>query len=112
MSNVIDVKNNKEFEANAATGNVVLLFTAPSWCVPCQRLEPHFERAATQLNKIKFVRVNLDTADPEWARTASDTFKVSGVPSLYHLKNGERVGDVKARTVMQFVKEFSDEDGS
>lgn len=75
-----------------ATTQVVALFTAPSWCQPCQRFEPIYKAVAeSAANEFDFVVVDID--ENEWA---VERFGIRGVPAA-HLYNdlGGFVRDVK-----------------
>jgi thioredoxin 1 len=78
---------------------VVVSFTAPSWCVPCRRLKPHFH-AASQKSKALFVEVDIDLA-PEIA----DRYNVMTVPTMALFEDGERERDIEARTAVAIIAE-------
>ena len=89
---VIWIHSQEDFEnAVAEGGKVVVDFTAPGWCVPCQRFAPHYERAAGEVEEIKFLAVDVDTN--EWALLEYD---VRSVPTVKLYENGTFVRDVKA----------------
>jgi thiol-disulfide isomerase/thioredoxin len=82
--------------------DVVVDFSALAWCVPCQRLYPHFEAVATQLTDLKFVYVDADSMDLEF-RTE---FPVMSVPTVIRITNGERQ-TIKSRTAPLLVSKRS-----
>jgi thioredoxin 1 len=104
LSDVVDVVNKDELlEIIANNKRVVINFGALAWCVPCQRFEPHYERAAGQLNDVKFVRVDVDSAD--WAMV---DFGVKSVPTVKLYENGTYVRDIKApQGALPFMRELS-----
>jgi thiol-disulfide isomerase/thioredoxin len=65
-------------EARDEGRRAVVLFTAPSWCRPCQQFEPHFRRTAEQTPEIKFIAVDLD--DNAWATV---DYGVKSVPTCW-----------------------------
>lgn len=88
---------------------LVVDFTAPSWCVPCQRFAPHFDKAAenasvqsSALGRTTFVAVDVDKAP--WA--VAD-YGVQGVPSV-RLYNGltDTWTDLRERTVVKLLSEI------
>ena len=92
MSEVIWIKSYVDFlDAISTPGRVVVDFTAPAWCVPCQRFAPHYERAAAEVNEVKFLAVDVDLN--EWAMVR---YGVRGVPTVKLFENGTFVRDVKA----------------
>lgn len=78
---------------------VVVSFTAPSWCVPCQRLKPHF-RAAAEKSKALFVEIDIDEY-PEIA----DAFQVMSVPTIYLYRHGEFFDTIHGRTAVAILNE-------
>lgn len=92
MSKVIETTNREVLDGLIADGGrVVVDFTAPAWCVPCQRFAPHYERAAGEVDEITFVAVDVDSAD--WAMV---DFGVRSIPTVKLYENGTFVRDVKA----------------
>lgn len=75
-------------------------FGAKSWCVPCQRFEPHYEVAAQKFD-IPFYTVDIDTN--EWAM---EMFNIKSVPTIYFF-NGTGVTDLSdpsIRNAPKFIK--------
>lgn len=81
---------------------VVVSFSAPAWCVPCRRLQPHFEAAAERIIDLTFVEVDIDKA-PD-IRVA---YNIMSVPFLVRFDRGQLVGEVKGRTFIQLQNELS-----
>lgn len=79
---------------------VVIDFTGISWCVPCQRFAPHYERAAEQ-SEAKFVAVDIDEAP--WAVLE---YGIQSVPTVKLYRHGEFDKDLKARTVIKLLAEI------
>lgn len=106
MTDVIWVEDEQQLDdiINAAE-NVVIDFTAPSWCQPCKKFAPHFDAAATKaaddgLDTV-FVAVDVDKAP--WAMQG---YGVRGVPTVKHYHDGDFVSDLKARTVVALLNEI------
>lgn len=91
MSEAIWVRSEDGFNAELPDkGRAVVLFTAPSWCRPCQQFEPHFKRAQSNEDDIKFIAVDLD--DNAWA---SVEYGVRSVPTCWLYEDGKKVRDIK-----------------
>lgn len=106
MSNVIWANSVDELDDIINNNEVVVVkFTAPSWCVPCQQFAPHFDKAADTLDNITFVGVDVD--DNPWAMTE---FGVRGVPTVLRYVGGES-NVVKSRAVVPLIKEITTYDG-
>jgi thioredoxin 1 len=97
-----DITTVEEFDkAIAQPGLNVIKFTAPSWCVPCRQLKPHYEAASEKVDG-NFYVVDLDDADP----ALPDRYSIRSVPTVLAFRDGELVGPVTGRTVLQLVKEL------
>ena len=110
--NVTSEESFAEAVLNAATpGKVLALFTAPAWCIPCQRFEPHWVKAQemAQLEDFTFVKVDMG-ADPNLLgeHWATARFGIRGVPTLKWFSGDlDSVYDVKARAVVPLIKELN-----
>ena len=84
---------------------VVVDFTAPAWCGPCQKFAPSFD-AAAERHPATFVAVDVDKAD--WAMVE---YGVKGVPNVQVFKNTEFVTHVAktpdTRTPIKFLAELN-----
>jgi thioredoxin 1 len=89
-------------EILADNTQVVVDFTAPAWCVPCQRFAPHFEKAS-DMHPAKFVAVDVDKAPWAMAR-----YGVQSVPTVKMFKDEEFVEDVTARTAIKLLSDVPD----
>jgi thioredoxin 1 len=89
---------------DAIEGNdeVVIDFAAPSWCVPCQRLAPHYEAVAEKRPDTLFVHVDIDKAD----KAVLEYYNIQGVPYVLAYSEQEFVGEVKERTAPKLTKEL------
>lgn len=102
MSKVLEVNDRSEFQDLLDTEQeLVVDFSAPAWCRPCQQLAPHFD-SASEKSEATFVMVDVDKAD--WAMV---DYGVRGVPSVKLFRKGEFVTDLKGRTVIQLLSEIS-----
>ena len=79
------------------------LLTAPGWCVPCQRLEPHISAVTTQLaGKCEFITIDVDK-NPIIAKN----FDVMSVPTVIQYNNDAHMRrTINSRTAVQLVKEL------
>lgn len=109
MSNVEWVTSRSDFNDLLETEDAVVVdFTAPAWCRPCQQFAPHFDKAADNaffqsdmLGRTKFIAVDVDNAP--WAM---EDFGVRGVPTVKLFVGGQEVSDLKERTVVKFLSEI------
>jgi len=75
----------ENFKAEANEGLVLVDFYA-DWCGPCKMLSPVLEELAAEVKDAKIVKVNIDDSKALVAE-----FKVSSIPNLTLLKDGEVV---------------------
>ena len=104
MSEILELDNLTDIEDTITESiqDVVVLFTAPSWCVPCQRLHPHWVKTAEQTDAV-FVEIDIDKAEP----VVSTYYGVMSVPTIKLFSNAEYVRDLKSRTVLKLIEEIS-----
>lgn len=102
MSKVVEVTTAEELESVVADNDKVIVdFAAESWCVPCQRLKPHYEAAADRVDDIVFVHADIDLHP-----ALQSQYNIMGVPTLRAYKSGAFVEELpnKVRTVVTLVK--------
>ena len=73
------------FKAETSEGLVLVDFYA-DWCGPCKMLAPVLEELAAEITGAKVVKVNVDDA-----KALAIEYKVSSIPNLTLLKDGEIV---------------------
>lgn len=65
--------------------NITLVDFAADWCAPCQRMEPHLEKIATEM-KGRALVARIDVDDSQ--QTAKN-YSIYSIPTLIVFKNGE-----------------------
>lgn len=88
MSKVLRVSQ-QEFETEVLRSEIpVVVDFYASWCPPCRALGPILDRLAAEFSgQIKFVKINSDE-EP----ALSTTYKVTGLPTIVLVEDGENVG--------------------
>lgn len=85
----------------------IALFTAPTWCIPCQRFEPHWLRAQDALPNHIFLKVDMGASPEDTGQHwATAMFGVRGVPTV-KLFNDDGIHDLSNRAVVPFVNEVN-----
>lgn len=103
MSKVVEVSSVEEIENHIDSGKTVVVdFAAESWCVPCQRLKPHYEAAAEKAPDVVWLHADIEE-NPEF----SERYNIRSVPTLLAYKGGQFVGPLPptARTVITLLRE-------
>jgi thiol-disulfide isomerase/thioredoxin len=102
VSEVIEVVTRAEIEEIVDGGATVIVdFAAESWCLPCQKLKPHYDLASTKTEGVFWLHADVDLN-----QNLMNEFPIQGVPTLYAYKVGKFVEQVdpKIRTVVALVK--------
>jgi thiol-disulfide isomerase/thioredoxin len=94
--------------------NGVTLLIGATWCMPCKRFMPHFERAEKQLalhgEPHDFRYIYLDEVAGADEATLAELLGVMSVPQVLHLLPGE-TKEIKSRTVLPLLKELEEING-
>ena len=81
---------------------VVVDFFA-TWCGPCKMLGPVFEELSTEINDIKFIKVDIDEHEDLCRK-----YKVMSVPTLIVVDKGKEVkrniGFIPKDKLKEFIK--------
>ena len=93
LDELLDILDSRE--------NVVVVFSAVDWCVPCQRLAPHAKAAAEQLDGFTFLDVDVDHVEG-----VKEHFGIMSVPQVKLFDEGDFIRDIKARTTLQLISEI------
>lgn len=102
MSEVVVISNRDELVSLLNdNAKVVLKFTAPAWCVPCQRLAPHYKAAAEQSQDVVFASIDVDEHNG-----LAVEYAVQGVPTVLLYEDGLYVKDLKERTAIKLINEL------
>jgi len=75
----------KNFDEFIKIGNKVVEFGA-DWCIPCKILKPNYEKAAEEIEDVKFGSVDVDKENK-----LAQRFDVMSVPTLIFFKNKAQV---------------------
>lgn len=92
--------------------DILVLFTAPGWCIPCRRFEPHWKEAMNRAREKKmevwFVKVDMgESPEDTGEHWASKRFDILGVPTIKMWNSGAvEPTDIKARALVPLLKEI------
>ncbi|MGB0652786.1 MAG: thioredoxin [Thermoplasmatota archaeon] len=88
MSNVTNVTDADFTQFTGQEGVVLVDFWAP-WCGPCKRIGPIIEQLSTEMDGVKFGKLNTD----ENQSTAAGQ-GVMSIPTLMIYKDGQKVDQI------------------
>lgn len=106
----ISVTTEEQYDALTNAGPLIVLVTAPAWCVPCRQFEPHWKRAQDTdvLSEYTFVKVDAgESPEDTGNHWASRKFGVMGVPTVFVVNTDGHTRDIKARAVVPFIREVA-----
>jgi thioredoxin 1 len=81
-------------------GAVVIDFFA-TWCGPCKRIAPTFEKLAESLTSIQFFKVDVDES-----QDLVNQFDISAMPTFVFLKDGKEVKRVEGADMRELEVGF------
>eukprot|EP00298_Acanthocystis_sp_HF-20_P006184 c16116_g2_i1.p1 GENE.c16116_g2_i1~~c16116_g2_i1.p1 ORF type:complete len:105 (-),score=31.31 c16116_g2_i1:37-351(-) len=78
------IKDHQEFLrlVNTTTDKLIVVDFFATWCGPCVRIAPEFERMAAEFSDVIFVKIDAD----ENGETA-EAFSVESLPTFLFFKN-------------------------
>lgn len=82
---ITDITDSNAESILGKQGVVIVDFHA-SWCMPCKMMAPAIEELSDELTKVVFVK-----ADTEECPETTKKYKITAVPTLVILKNGEEI---------------------
>ena len=93
-------------EIHAADGDLKIYKFEADWCGPCQKMKPIFKKVSADFKDVKFQTVNVDKDS-----STTERFKVSILPTVIAVKDGEIVGRTSgfksASQLKSFIKKYN-----
>jgi thioredoxin 1 len=86
------------FAGEIETGVVLVDFYA-DWCGPCKMIAPVLEQVSSELEDVKIVKVNVDTAP-----AVAQQYGVMSIPTLVLLKDGNKVAQTMGFQPKEMLK--------
>lgn len=96
------IKTEEEFNREIMNDKVVVDFFA-NWCGPCKMLAPIVEEVSNELEKITFIKVDIDEIE-----SLPRQFDIMSIPTLLIFEKGELIkrhtGYIDKDELVQFIK--------
>ena len=70
------------------------------WCGPCKMFSPIFEKVSSQIEDVKFVRINVDEE-----QDLATKYKAYSIPYIVLIENGEVI---KSHTGLLYEQELNE----
>lgn len=79
--------DDKDFSVEVLDENgVVVVDFWANWCGPCKMIAPVIDELASEMQNVKFVKVDVDKSP-----SVAGQFKIASIPTLMMFKNGKPV---------------------
>lgn len=87
---VIEVTSRDDIEWFVRNNSKVIVdFAAESWCIPCQRLKPHYQTASDKIDDTIWLHADIDISP-----NLTHEYSIMSVPTLHAYKDGEFVEQI------------------
>ena len=97
---VTKIQDKETFKQIVSTPNrLIVIDASASWCGPCKRIAPMYEKLAENMPNIIFCKVDIDEFDK-----FSKKFNVKTVPTFIFIKNGQLVTSVQGANYNAIVE--------
>jgi len=81
-----EIHTEDQFNKILKKNELVIVDFGATWCGPCKRIAPKFEKLAQTNPSIKFAKIDVDTED---LNKVVSTYVKSGIPHFVTFKKGE-----------------------
>jgi thioredoxin 1 len=83
-----EVQTEEQFNKILKKNDLVIVDFGATWCGPCKRIAPKFEKLAENNQDIKFIKIDVDTED---LSNVVSKYVKSGIPHFVTFKKGELI---------------------
>jgi len=90
------VENETEFSETLVKNDIVVVDVGATWCGPCNKFSPEFEKIS---NVPKYKKVVFLKADADENEFFSDTYSVSVLPTILIFHKGKEAGRIRGGKV-------------
>lgn len=97
---MINITKTEELLSYVERGMTVVNYSAPRWCIPCQKFFPHYEAAEKELKNFTFLYVDVENCDEDLAANTTS------VPTVHAYISGKKF-DVTVRTTPRLIVQLS-----
>ena len=81
---VIHISNMDEYQNYVNNNENVILYCSASWCGPCKKVSPIFEKLSNLYSKTKFLKCDVGKSTD-----IANELKVNSIPLFVFTKNGD-----------------------
>lgn len=97
----------KAYQEWAGQRDEFVLMLGATWCGPCKRFRPVFDKVSEQFDDLPFAFLYLDGVSDATEAEAIGAFDVMSVPTTRYVRSGV-VTDLKEQSPIKFLKEVTE----
>lgn len=79
---------------NAASETLVVVDASATWCPPCRKMAPEFEKLASEFKESTFLSVDVDVS-----KDIASLLQVTSIPSFFLYKDGKQISSVRGASL-------------
>lgn len=103
---VKEIMTEDELREIIKNNETVVLDWSASWCGPCKRIAPEFEKLPVKFPKVVFHKIDCD--NDEFSSLMSD-FKITSIPTFQIWKNKKLLKTFQGADLVPIVEYLSNE---
>lgn len=96
---VIVITSKEQYDELLKTNEKLIVMNTASWCGPCKKIYPLFNKLSEQYNNIQFVKVDVDDMSE-----VAERYKINAMPTFVGVHNGAE----KRRVVGAHIRDLEE----
>jgi len=93
------IENSKTLQDLIYINDLVVIDFSATWCEPCKKISPAYEKLANTFTNWVFTKVDVDIV-PDCA----ENYQVTAMPTFVFIKNGSVVGRVVGADINKVIE--------
>ncbi len=102
---MLEITTEKDFKKILKDNEFVVIDFGATWCGPCKKIAPKFEKLAEENENIFFAKIDVDTEDLE---PVVSKYVKEGIPHFVSFKNGKQVDSLTGASPKDLERLVSD----
>ena len=96
------IENSKALADLVYVNPLVVIDFSATWCGPCKRIAPEYDKLSTQFTNWVFTKVDVDLV-PD----AAEFYNVTCMPTFVFVRNNQVVGRVEGSNMNEVIQNLS-----